>query len=198
MSETLTQESQAQGLTIAGKDSHSLDLRADRGDSPIFVRETTTITDYSGDYRILDGSPADGSGKPLSTAVASALGLPAGTTVDRGALVNAAWDTSTADLGSNTRLSDGIWGDHFETAVSGGWGASWSVAPAARFSSGTDGYGVITMQRPARAPPPPCATTAPQAPVSTPTSPSPRTEQGGGPTSRSPHAASLGLRTATT
>ncbi|RAX19520.1 hypothetical protein DRB06_12875 [Actinomyces sp. Z5] len=145
VSETLTQESQAQGLTIAGKDSHSLDLRADRGDSPIFVRETSTITDYSGDYRIRAGSPAEDSGKPLSAAVATALGLPTGATVDRGALVNAAWDTSTSDLGSNTRLNDGIWGDQFETAVSGGWGTSWSVAPAARFTGGADGYGVIAM-----------------------------------------------------
>lgn len=145
VSETLAQEAQAQGLTISGKDTHSLDLRADRGDSPVFVRETGTITDYSGDYRILTGSPADDSGKPLSTAVASALGLPTGTTVDRGALVNAAWSTSAADLGGNTRLTDGIWGDHFNTAVNGGWGTSWSVGPADRFTSGTGGYGVIAM-----------------------------------------------------
>ncbi|MBE6474507.1 MAG: hypothetical protein E7Z95_02865 [Actinomyces succiniciruminis] len=147
VSETLTQESQAQGLTIAGKDAHSLDLRADRGDSPVFVRETDVITDYSGDYRIREGSPADGSGKPLSAAVANALGLPTGATVDRGALVNAAWDTSASDLGSNTRLNDGVWNDQFETAVSGGWGGSWSVAPAARFTGGADGYGVIAMPK---------------------------------------------------
>ncbi|SHE24666.1 right-handed parallel beta-helix repeat-containing protein [Actinomyces glycerinitolerans] len=145
VSETLKQESQAQGLTIAGKDTHSLDLRADRGDSPIFVRETSTITDYSGDYRIRDGSPADGSGKPLSAVVASALGLPTGTTVDRGALVNVAWNTSSTDLGSNTHLSDGIWGEHFETVISGGWGTSWSVDPAVRFTSGTGKYGIIAM-----------------------------------------------------
>ncbi|SDN86881.1 Right handed beta helix region [Actinomyces ruminicola] len=146
VSETLTQESQAQGLTIGGKDTHSLDLRAERGDSPIFVRETATITDYGGDYRIRDGSPADDSGKPLSAAVASALGLPTGTTVDRGALVNVSWNTtSAADLGSNTHLNDGIWSDNFETTISGGWGSSWSVDPAARFTSGTDEYGIIAM-----------------------------------------------------
>ncbi|WP_103062124.1 DUF1565 domain-containing protein [Actinomyces qiguomingii] len=147
VSETLEQQTQTQGLTITGKDTNSLDLRADRGNSPVFVRETTTITDYGGDYRIRSDSPAAGSGKPLSAAVASALGLPTGTTVDRGALVNAAWNTSTADLGGNTRFADGVWDEHFNTAVAGGWGGSWSVAPTDRFTAGVDGHGVIAMDR---------------------------------------------------
>ncbi|MDO4901455.1 right-handed parallel beta-helix repeat-containing protein [Actinomyces sp.] len=145
VSKTLEQESRARDLTIAGKDAHSLDLRADRGDSPVFVRETTTITDYSGDYRIAPGSPAARTGKPLSAAVASALGLPKDTVVDRGALINAAWNTTPSEHGSNTRFTDGIWGDHFNNAVNRGWGRSWDAAPAKRFSAGVDGYGVIAM-----------------------------------------------------
>ena len=79
-------------VTVTGRDANGLDLQGARDSNPIVVREPADPTAW-GDYdlRAADGGPADGTGAPLPQDVADALGLSAGTAVDRGALVNVAW-----------------------------------------------------------------------------------------------------------
>lgn len=89
---TLADFSKNPNVKVSGEEAHGIDLSGTRADNPILVNESADPTAWgSSDLHAADGGPADGTGKPLPSDVAEALGLTAGAAVDRGALVNVAW-----------------------------------------------------------------------------------------------------------
>ena len=79
-------------VTVAGREANGLDLRGSREENPLFVKEAADPAAWkTSDFHPKPGGPAVGSGQPLPDDVAKAIGVEAGKPVDRGALVNAAW-----------------------------------------------------------------------------------------------------------
>ena len=89
---TLSEFTNSEHVTAAGREANGLDLRGSREENPLFVKEAAEPTAWkTSDFHPKPGGPAVGSGQPLPDDVAKALGVEAGKPVDRGALVNAAW-----------------------------------------------------------------------------------------------------------
>ena len=90
--ETLADFTNSEHVTAAGREANGLDLRGSREENPLFVKEAADPTAWkTSDFHSKPGGPAVGSGQPLPDDVAKAIGVEAGKPVDRGALVNAAW-----------------------------------------------------------------------------------------------------------
>ncbi|MBB1587000.1 MAG: right-handed parallel beta-helix repeat-containing protein [Propionibacterium sp.] len=90
--ETLADFTNNEHVTAAGREANGLDLRGSREENPLFVKEAADPTAWkTSDFHPKPGGPAVGSGQPLPDDVAKAIGVEAGKPVDRGALVNAAW-----------------------------------------------------------------------------------------------------------
>ncbi|VEG26819.1 right-handed parallel beta-helix repeat-containing protein [Actinomyces howellii] len=84
-----------------GKETNGLDLSGTRETNPVLVRESADATAWkTSDLHAADGGPGDGTGAALPTDVAEVLGLSAGGAVDRGALVNVAWQADGAAAGA--------------------------------------------------------------------------------------------------
>ena len=89
---TLSEFTSNEHVKAAGREANGLDLRGSREENPLFVKEAADPTAWkTSDFHPKPGGPAVGSGQALPEDVAKALGLQAGVAVDRGALVNAAW-----------------------------------------------------------------------------------------------------------
>ncbi|GGO99972.1 right-handed parallel beta-helix repeat-containing protein [Actinomyces gaoshouyii] len=80
------------GVTTGGKERHSLDLRGNPDANPLFTKEADGANWKASDFRLKSGSPASGAGEALPSAIAQKVGVDAGTAVNMGALVNAAWN----------------------------------------------------------------------------------------------------------
>ena len=91
-SQDLKSFSAHKGVTTGGKENHSLDLRGNPDANPLFVKETSGGDWKSSDFHLKSGSPAASAGQALPAAVAQKIGVDAGTAVNMGALVNAAWN----------------------------------------------------------------------------------------------------------
>ncbi|BDA63262.1 right-handed parallel beta-helix repeat-containing protein [Actinomyces capricornis] len=90
-------------VTASGKEANGLDLRGSRAQNPFFVSESADPTAFkTSDFHLKAGSPASGTGQALPADVASELGVNAGVAVDRGALVNVAWDSANAQAGAGS------------------------------------------------------------------------------------------------
>ncbi|MCR2052626.1 right-handed parallel beta-helix repeat-containing protein [Actinomyces bowdenii] len=88
-------------VTVSGKEANGLDRRGTRAENPFFVSESANPTAWkTSDFHLKPGSPASGTGQALPADVAGELGVSAGTAVDRGALVNVAWDGGSAQAGA--------------------------------------------------------------------------------------------------
>lgn len=80
-------------VTVPGKEANGLDLQGERADNPILARESADPTAWgTSDLHVAPNGPAAGTGTALPQDVADALGVDAGGSVDRGALVNSAWN----------------------------------------------------------------------------------------------------------
>lgn len=80
-------------VTVAGKEANGLDLQGGRADNPVLTNEAPDPTAWgTSDLHVAPDGPAAGTGTTLPQDVADALGVDAGGSVDRGALVNAAWN----------------------------------------------------------------------------------------------------------
>jgi parallel beta-helix repeat protein len=84
--------------TATGFDAHSLAID-NVATNPFFVNEA------AGDYHLVSGSPARLTGTPLSTRIASAIGVGAGVPVDMGALL---WVTGTAPADTTAPVISGV------------------------------------------------------------------------------------------
>jgi parallel beta-helix repeat protein len=102
--------------------------------SPIFVAPA------QGDYTQLSGGPADGTGVPLPSDIAAMIGVTAGVTVDRGALV----------YPGSAPLVTTYASDDFSRVVSNGWGSApvggaWTVKPATATWAVNGSVGTVTV-----------------------------------------------------
>ncbi|AYD89601.1 DUF1565 domain-containing protein [Actinomyces sp. 2119] len=87
---TLAEFTHSPHVTLPAREQNGLDLHGSRQDNPLLVSESPDPTAWkTSDFR--PAGPALGSGHPLPDDVAQALGTQAGTAVDRGVLVNVAW-----------------------------------------------------------------------------------------------------------
>ena len=92
---SLSDFSSSPNVTTTGKETNGLDLEGARDANPVLVSESADPTAWkTSDLHVKPGGPAAGTGTPLPQDVADALGVSAGGAVDRGALVNAAWQGS--------------------------------------------------------------------------------------------------------
>ena len=100
--------------SIDGRDTHSFDLFGTRANNPYFIKEAEQNTDYrKSNYNLKAGSPAIGSGKPLSAEVASAIDpsgqqVKPGVAVNRGALVNAYMDSTNSPTPPQPPAAQGV------------------------------------------------------------------------------------------
>ncbi|RRD29409.1 DUF1565 domain-containing protein [Actinomyces bowdenii] len=99
----LSEFSSSPHVTVSGKEANGLDQRGTRAENPFFVKESADPTAWkTSDFHLKPGSPASGTGQALPADVAGELGVTAGVAVDRGALVNAAWDGGNDQAGAGT------------------------------------------------------------------------------------------------
>ena len=88
-------------VSSGGREANGLDERGTRAENPFFVSESSDPTAWkTSDFHLKAGSPASGSGAALPADVASEIGVGAGSAVDRGALVNAAWEGANNNAGA--------------------------------------------------------------------------------------------------
>ena len=98
---SLSDFSSSPNVTTEGKESNGVDLQGARDANPVLVSESADPTAWkTSDLHAKPGGPAAGTGTPLPQDIADALGLSAGTAVDRGALVNAAWKEGAPTSGA--------------------------------------------------------------------------------------------------
>ncbi|SPT53944.1 nitrous oxide reductase family maturation protein NosD [Actinomyces bovis] len=93
---SLKELTESREVTANEREQNGWEIIGARGDNPLMNREARNPRDYAGsDFRLKEGSRAKGAGKPVFGDTAKALGLEEHTVVDRGALFNVAWGTSS-------------------------------------------------------------------------------------------------------
>ncbi len=91
--ESLADFSNSPDVTVEGREAHGLDLQGERDANPVLVSESSDPTAWkTSDLHVAPDGPAADSGTQLTQDVADALGISESMVVDRGALVNAAWE----------------------------------------------------------------------------------------------------------
>ena len=104
---SLSDFSSSPNVTTSGKEANGIDLQGARDANPILVSESADATAWkTSDLHVKPDGPAAGTGTPLPQDIADALGLSAGSAVDRGTLVNAAWQGGAQTSGTPTASAE--------------------------------------------------------------------------------------------